>query len=168
MKALIWVRGTLVRALESFVVLAFGFLIITVLWGVFTRFVLGRQAAWTEEAAIYLLIWVSMLGAALIYQDKGHLGVDYLMTKLHPSARLIAEVAVQVVVFAFSGVVLVMGGWVLVTETLSQGQLSPTLGLRVGFLYLAMPLSGSFFCLFSLEEGIRLVATAVGSGEERA
>lgn len=158
MKAWQYLRNGLVRGLESFLILAFGFLIADVLWGVFTRFILGKQAAWTEEAAIYLLIWVSMLGAALMYEERGHLGVDYVVSKLHPSGRFIAEIFVQLVVFMFAAAVLVSGGWVLVKETLDQGQLSPTLGLRVGFLYLAMPISGLFFCIFSAEACVRLVA----------
>lgn len=156
MEPLRYLRNGLVRVLEGFLILAFAFLIFDVLWGVFTRFVLRRQAAWTEEAAVYLLIWVSMLGAALMYEERGHLGVDYLVGKLHSSARFIAEICVQLVVFCFAAAVLVYGGWILVKETLEQGQLSPTLGLRVGFLYMAMPVSGLFFCIFSLEELVRL------------
>lgn len=157
MIALKFLRNAAVRLLEWFLIFAFAFLVIDVLWGVFTRFVVGRQAAWTEEAAIYLLIWVSMLGAALTYEDKGHLGVDYLVGKLHPAGRYIGEIVVQLVVLAFSVGVLVYGGWVLVMETLEQGQLSPTLNLKVGYLYMAVPLSGLFFSLFSLEELLRLL-----------
>lgn len=157
MIALKFLRNAAVRLLEWFLILAFAFLVIDVLWGVFTRFVVGRQAAWTEEAAIYLLIWVSMLGAALTYEDKGHLGVDYLVGKLHPAGRYVGEIVVQLVVLAFSVGVLVYGGWVLVMETLEQGQLSPTLNLKVGYLYMAVPLSGLFFSLFSLEELLRLL-----------
>lgn len=157
MIALKFLRNAAVRLLEWFLILAFAFLVIDVLWGVFTRFVVGRQAAWTEEAAIYLLIWVSMLGAALTYEDKGHLGVDYLVGKLHPAGRYVGEIVVQLVVLAFSVGVLVYGGWVLVMETLEQGQLSPTLNLKVGYLYMAVPLSGFFFSLFSLEELLRLL-----------
>lgn len=157
MIALKFLRNAAVRLLEWFLIFAFAFLVIDVLWGVFTRFVVGRQAAWTEEAAIYLLIWVSMLGAALTYEDKGHLGVDYLVGKLHPAGRYVGELVVQLVVLAFSVGVLVYGGWVLVMETLEQGQLSPTLNLKVGYLYMAVPLSGLFFSLFSLEELLRLL-----------
>lgn len=144
-------RQVLVKALEVFLILAFAFLTFDVLWGVFTRYVMGRQAGWTEEAAIYLLVWVSLLGAALTYEEHGHLGVDYLVGKLDPAAQRLAAIFVELVVLGFALGVLVIGGWVLVFETLAKGQLSPTLGLKVGYLYAAVPISGVFFTLFALE-----------------
>jgi TRAP-type mannitol/chloroaromatic compound transport system permease small subunit len=59
-------------------------LTMTVLWGVFTRFCLGKQAEYTDELARVLLVLVSMVGAALAFGEKAHLGVDYFVSKLHP------------------------------------------------------------------------------------
>ena len=38
----------------------------------------------------------------------------------------------------------VVGGYVLVSETLSAGQLTPALGLRMGFVYLAVGIRIAF------------------------
>jgi TRAP-type C4-dicarboxylate transport system permease small subunit len=141
----------LVKILEIFLIVTFTALTLNVLWGVFTRFVLGHQAGWTEEAAIYLLIWVALLGAALTFREHGHLGVDYLVNKFDPVAKRIAAMAVELVVLGFAIGVMLIGGWALVFETLAQGQTSPTLGWKVGYLYAAAPLSGIFFILFALE-----------------
>jgi len=145
------VRDRLVRGLEAFLILAFAALVADVLWGVFTRYALGHQAGWTEEAAIYLLIWVSLLGAAVTYEEHGHLGVDYVVGRLTPSARRLAAICVECVVLFFALGVLVGGGWSLVFETLATGQVSPTLGAKVGYLYAAAPVSGMFFALFAVE-----------------
>lgn len=152
------IRGWLVKGLEVFLILAFAALVLDVLWGVFTRYVVGHQAAWTEEAAIYLLIWVSLLGAALTYEEHGHLGVDYVVERLDPAARRLAAICVEAVVLLFALVVLVGGGWTLVFETLAKGQLSPTLGAKVGYLYAAAPVSGVFFALFACEHLWSLLA----------
>ena len=155
--ALHTIRDSLVRGLEIFLIAAFALLVLDVLWGVFTRYLLGHQAGWTEEAAIYLLIWISLLGAALTYKERGHLGVDYVIEKLDPGARRTAAICVELVVLLFATVILLGGGWTLVFETLAKGQLSPTLGAKVGYLYAATPVSGIFFTLFALEHLVDLV-----------
>ena len=150
-------HAALVSALEKFLVIAFAVLTLDVLWGVFSRYVLGAQSRWTEELAIYLLVWVSLLGASVTYGEKGHLGVDYFVGKLDPAAQKVAEVFVELVVLVFAGFALVYGGYALVVKTLEAEQTSPALGVPVGYLYLAAPISGVFFVMFSIESLLELL-----------
>ena len=146
-----------VTGIEALLVVAFAALTLDVLWGVFSRYVLGQQSRWTEELAIYLLVWVSLLGAAVTYRDRGHLGVDYLVGKFDPEARRLAAVLADLAVFAFALFALVYGGGVLIVKTLATGQVSPALGVQMGYLYLAAPLSGVLFALFSVEHVVDLL-----------
>ena len=94
MGALKRVRDLAVRAVEWMIIGMVALLTLDVLWGVFTRFVLGSglahkmlsgvipethlgQAVYTDELACVLLVWISMLGAALAFGRKAHLGVDF-------------------------------------------------------------------------------------------
>lgn len=144
-------RDVLVKALELFLIVSFAVLTLDVLWGVFSRYVLGAQSRWTEELATYLLVWVSLLGASLTYEEKGHLGVDYFVGKLHPDAQKMGAIFVELVVLFFAGFGLLFGGWKLVSLTLEANQVSPALGVKVGYLYMAAPISGLFFIIFSIE-----------------
>ena len=45
------------------------------------RYVLGDPLIWSEEAARYLFVWVSMLGAALALREGGHFGLDLLIRR---------------------------------------------------------------------------------------
>jgi TRAP-type C4-dicarboxylate transport system permease small subunit len=144
-------KNLLHRGLEIALIGIFSALTLDVLWGVFSRHVMGRQSGFTEELAIYLLVWLSLLGAALTYAERGHLGVDYFVQKLDEEAQKVAAVVVELLVMAFVAIAFVYGGMVLVTETLASGQLSPALGIKVGYMYVAVPLSGVFFLMFSLE-----------------
>ena len=121
-------RRYLVKPLEYVLVLAMAAMTIDVLWGVFSRFILGAQTRWTEELAIYLLIWISLLGASLTYGERGHLGVDYFVHKLDLKAQALAAILVELLVLLFSLSGLVYGGFILVSKTLAAGQVSPTLG----------------------------------------
>lgn len=149
-----WSR--VIRALEYFVIVLFASLVISVLWGVISRYLPGvRPSSWTEELAVYLLVWVSLLGAALAYRANGHLGVDYFVGKLDPAARRAGFYLAELAVFIFSAFALCYGGWLLVTHTLAANQITPVLQWRIGYLYSAVPISGVFICAFSIEHMLR-------------
>ncbi|MDF1790098.1 MAG: TRAP transporter small permease [Verrucomicrobiales bacterium] len=141
----------LVRVLEWLTIVLFAALVLDVLWGIVSRYVLGTQSRWTEELAIYLLVWVSLLGATLAFRDRAHLGVDYFVGKLDPSARRLATIIAEVAVILFASFGLVYGGYMLVSETLRSGQLTPAMGWKIGYFYSVVPLSGLFIVAFSLE-----------------
>ncbi|MEQ8848908.1 TRAP transporter small permease [Botrimarina sp.] len=129
-------------------------LVLIVLWGVFTRFVLSAASWWTEESARLLLIWLTMLGGAAAWARAEHLGVDYFAQKLHPDAQRLVALTVELFVIAFAASVLVYGGVVLVAETLRMGQTTAALEVPMGLVYLAVPLGGAGIVLFSLERAI--------------
>lgn len=151
------VRKGFIRALEVLLMAMVAVLTLTVLWGVFTRFCLGRQAEYTDELARVLLVWVSMVGAALAFGEKAHLGVDFFVNKLHPEARKTLSILVQLVTVALAVVVFVVGGWGLAMG--QMGQQLPTLPLTRGMVYLALPLGGIFMILFALENVVSIIKT---------
>lgn len=140
----------LTRLLEGVLIVAMATLVLDVLWGVISRFVLASQSSWTEELARYLLVWVGLLGACLAFEKRAHLGIDYFVGKFHPAGQQLLRAGALLVVLFFAGVVLMAGGWKLVTGTLALGQETPALGFRKGWVYLAVPISGVFTALFTL------------------
>ena len=168
LKVFVTGRWWLVKFLEWSVMLITGFLVLDVVWQVATRFILRDPSKWTEELARMILIWVSLMGAALAFERKGHLGVDYFVGKLNPTARTVSEIVAYLLVAAFSASVLVYGGAMLVQQTLSAGQPSPALAIEWGHVYLALPISGFFIVLFSMEVVIKDCLELAGkkTGEE--
>jgi TRAP-type C4-dicarboxylate transport system permease small subunit len=51
----------------------------------------------------------------------------------------------------FAAVVLIYGGYRLVSLTLTTSQPSPALHIEMGYVYLALPISGFFIVIFSIE-----------------
>jgi TRAP-type C4-dicarboxylate transport system permease small subunit len=143
--------------LEITVILVIGFLVLDVLWGVYTRFVLKNQSPWTEELATMLLVWVSLLGAAIGFIRKSHLGVDYFVSKMSPKKQEIEETIVYLLIAFFASFAMIYGGTRLVVLTLKLGQVSPALQLKMGYVYLAVPISGFFILVFSIETMIKNV-----------
>lgn len=169
MKLFIQLKNGLVRLLEWTLIVLMALLVLDVLWGVLTR-ELGIFCQWlirqgiepwallprgqderTEELAIFLLVWVSLLGAAVAFSAKMHLGVDYFVGKLHGDAQRLMEVIVNLIVIAFAVAIFLVGGYVLVSKTLASGQLTPAMNIKMGYVYLAVPISGAFIVLFAVE-----------------
>ena len=48
-------------------------MVASVVWQVLSRYLFVVPAAWTEELARFLLIWIGMLGAAYAYRQGSHL-----------------------------------------------------------------------------------------------
>ena len=155
-------------SLSWLVILLFTALTIDVLWGVFSRYVLHAQTRWTDELATTLMVWVSLLGAALVYGEKGHLGVDYFVGKLDPAARRLTELIAHVLVLIFAVVVMVGGGWILVDRALEANQLLPALGWKKGYGYSVVPLSGLFFLFYTIEGAVNAIVLPLDTegGEE--
>jgi TRAP-type C4-dicarboxylate transport system permease small subunit len=149
------VIALLTRLLEVLLILAMGTLVVDVLWGVLSRMLassglLSSQSSWTEELARYLMIWVGLLGACLAFEKRAHLGVDYFVGKFHPSARTVIRLGALLVVLLFAVGALIVGGWQLVTRTLTLEQYTPALGIPKAWVYLVVPISGVFTVIFTL------------------
>lgn len=138
------------RLLGSVICLLMAAMVINVLWQVFTRFILKHPSSFTEEAARYMMIWVGLLGSAYASGQKAHLALDLITGKLSGARKRTSDIFIHAVVLVFALAVLVGGGARLVWIQLSLGQQSAALQLKLGYVYLAVPLAGVFIVFYSL------------------
>jgi TRAP-type C4-dicarboxylate transport system permease small subunit len=166
------VKKVLDRSLEVLVMVVVAILVLDVLWQVFTRLVLRNPSTKTEELATFMLIWVALLGAAVALGRGAHLGIDYFVGKLPVRTKVFTEVIVFLCVAAFSFLVMIVGGIDLVASMLDLGQESPALRIRMGYVYLAVPISGFFLTLYAVIGLVERVAqfrtVPAGPGPESA
>jgi len=146
MKRIVGVVDTL---LKWTVIIVMGVNVLNVLWQVFTRFIMNNPSSWTEELARYLLIWVSLLGASYAHRLKMHLAIETLTDKFTGKAKYYANVFIQSMVFLFAFFVMVAGGVYLVNLTFTLQQMSAALQIPLGYVYLAIPLSGMLIMFYS-------------------
>lgn len=144
------VRGVLDRLLGAAICVLMAAMVFNVLWQVFTRFVLRQPSSFTEEAARYLMIWVGLLGSAYATGQKSHLALDLITARLQGGRKRLSEIAIHTCVLLFALAVMVGGGGRLVWIQLSLGQQSAALQLKLGYVYLAVPLAGAFIVIYSL------------------
>ena len=149
--------GLVTRCVDALVIAIMGLLVLVVLWGVISRFVVRDPSQWTEEAARFLMIWLTFLGAAAAFARWEHLGLDWLVTKFDDRTRVYTQVVSALTCTAFSATALVYGGMSLVTKTLKYEQVTPAMGFQMGYIYLAAPISGLLICWFSASRAWRLL-----------
>src|SRR3990167_4028643 len=87
MRHLRMIQRFLVQLLEIVAGICLISMVTVVSIGVLDRFLLQVGLPWPEEAARFLLIWLSFLSAALAVTTKGHYVVDLLYRKLFPDVR---------------------------------------------------------------------------------
>lgn len=138
------------RFLEIMLIAIFAVLVFDVLFQVFSRYVLNTSFSWTEELARFSLIWLSILGAAYLNAKREHLSMDFLYRKLSASSKKKMSILIEVFIFLFALVVMVIGGMNLVYTTLHLGQLSGTLRIPLGYVYAIFPLCGILIMCFSV------------------
>ena len=138
------------KFLEWFLILIFALLVLDVLFQVFSRYILGTSFTWTEEFARFSLIWMTILGAAYLNAKREHLSMDFLYQKFSEKNKRKVSILVEIFIFLFALIVMVVGGFNLVYTTLHLEQLSGTLRIPLGYVYAIMPFSGLLIMCFSI------------------
>jgi len=103
------------------------------------RYVLTQPLYWSEELARYLFVWLSILGAALGLQKRGHFGLDVFFRmfpkRIKQSMGFFIYLLMGIVIF-----VILVQGITLVQKTASQE--SPAMGISMSWAYACLPVGG--------------------------
>jgi TRAP-type C4-dicarboxylate transport system permease small subunit len=146
------------KVLEITVIALMIILVLDVLWQVFSRYILSSPSSFTDELAGYLLIWVSLLGAAYVTGTREHLAIDILLQRSKPGRKRILSIIIQIVILVFAVTVLVLGGSWLVYTRFYLGVKSAAIQIPLGYVYIVLPLSGliiSYYSIYHLRTALK-------------
>lgn len=126
-----------------------------VIYSVFMRFVVLKPQGWSEEFPNYLLIWSSLLAAAVCVARDSHL-VAGMLPLLLPGrgARRVVGVLSGLVTLGFV-LVVAKAGWALAWMTM--GQLTSALQIPYGLVYLSVPVSFAAMALLLASRLVRSI-----------
>ena len=125
-----------------------------VFYQVFGRYVLNASPTWTENLALVLILYVTLIGAAVGVRDAGHIGMESLLVLLPDGPRNKIELLIHALVALF-GAAMAYNGWILGA---SVGTVKiANLGLPEVVRYVPLVLSGLLIISFSLEHIVALV-----------
>lgn len=140
-------RVTLNRILFVVCSLILLLMVLDVTWQVFSRYVLNEPASFTDEAARFLMIWLALLGGALLFGEGGHLAVTFFSDKVRGTAGdKVLHLFIYGLIVFFVCFSMIYGGYNLIQRTMLQP--SPAMHLRMGYVYLILPLSALFILIY--------------------
>jgi TRAP-type C4-dicarboxylate transport system permease small subunit len=144
------VRAKIDSILEKSLVLIMSFMVVNVLWQVFSRYILANPSSFTDELARYLMIWVGVLGAAYVAGKGNHVAITYFSEKFNPINLKRVQIIINLTILSFAILGMLIGGVRLVYITLVLEQLSPALKIPLGMVYAVIPVSGLLIIFYKV------------------
>ncbi len=145
-------RQKIDKVLEIFLVTIMSILVIDVVWQVASRYLVGNPSAFTDELAVFLLIWVGMAGAAYVKGKNEHLAIDILPEKLKPKNKNRLLIFINLMIIVFSVTIMIIGGAWLAYTRFQMGQVSSALQVPLGVVYMILPISGILMLYYSVDD----------------
>lgn len=142
-------KFTLLDRLEEILIsIMLGVTTLLVFAQVVARYVFNSGLSWGNELVGHLFLWIVMIGASYGFKHGVHLGVDVLMKKLPPAARMIMSLVAIAVSLSFTLGMFYLSifhvhdaySMELVTVDMEIPQWIPKLALPLGFGMISMRL----------------------------
>ncbi len=143
-------QGRLPRRIESIgtglCVLLLVLMSAVVVIQVFSRYVLNHSFVWAEELVRYLMIWMVMLGAALVQSRNEHIRIDFFPRLAGPRGRPALETLFRGCTLLFLTIITVKG-----VEAAYFNRMFESSGLRISMLWptLAVPVGGLLIGIYT-------------------
>jgi TRAP-type C4-dicarboxylate transport system permease small subunit len=128
-------------------VLAAGLIAADMMLQVFFRYVMNNSLQWSEEAGIYLMIWMVFLGSSLLMKKSEHISLTALIRKFPVKITVAVTLFSRIIVLIFL-VFLVYYGFKIFASKV--GAVSPGLHINVRWVKLAIPIGGIFIIFDSI------------------
>ncbi|WP_114390742.1 TRAP transporter small permease [Notoacmeibacter marinus] len=134
-------------------------IVLSVLWGVLTRYVTAKPAVWTSELSGILFTWAVFIGAATAFREGRHIRIDLLPLALPENGRRAMELFGRLATLAFLAYAALLS-----YEMMIEGATRPSPVLRIPFsyVYLAPLLS---FSLMAVSDLLQLLGLNVPDGQ---
>jgi TRAP-type transport system small permease protein len=135
-------------AAKVFIGALVGAIVVITLASVWWRYVLNAPLAWPEQVSRILFVWITFVGAAVLYRERLHVAIDMFMAPLPRAARRAVGWAIELLILAFN-FVLLLYGLKLSVDTL--GQTFGALDITPASFYFAAPVAAGMMILYFLE-----------------
>jgi TRAP-type C4-dicarboxylate transport system permease small subunit len=122
----------------------FGIVCISV-WGVITRYILGRPAGWTGELSLIFFVWLTFFGVSVLARRGEIVNIEFLLNHLPKKLSFFIKKILSVGLFiSCLGVIIYLG---FQLTLFSHDRYTALLRIPYSYVYLGIPL-GSLFILY--------------------
>jgi len=147
-------RSVMDLVLKAVIIFLFGFMVVIGTYQILVRYLFNRPSTVSEELLTYAFAWMSLLAAAYMFGERGHMRMGFLADKLSGRAKRRLDMLIEVLVMAFAAVVMVYGGVQITSLTMTQKTAS--LGISMGYIYSIVPVSGILILVYGVMNLISL------------
>lgn len=152
-------RVKLDNFIRNVLIIMMSLLVLSVVWQVFTRYVLQSPSTYTDELARFLLIWVSLLGAAYYSGKNEHIAITLFPDRLEGIQKKYLQTFINVTIILFVTAVLLIGGGYLTYLKFTFQEFAPALQISMGWLYLIGPISGLLVLFYKISDLVEIWAS---------
>lgn len=138
--------------LDRFILVIFAVMVFAIVWQVIARYVLQQPTAWSEELARFLLVWITMLGSALVLTKDGHVSVTVFVDLLPAPFRRFFAIVRDLLIVGMAGILAYYGyGFALA----GQRRTSSGLDMPMLYPYAGIALGGLLIGVFVILRHVR-------------
>lgn len=105
------------------------------------RYVFSANTIWAEEFIRYAMIWITFVGCSVCFGRGLHVGIDFFLEFVTKKWSIIIGIFVNVISIILM-VFLIIFGFELVNFSYNSGQITPSLQIKMFWIYLAIPTGG--------------------------
>lgn len=107
---------------------------------VINRNFIKASMPWTEEVAMYSMIYMALLGTEVGLRDGTQVAVTAIIEKLHGVTKKVVSIVEQIVLEVFTAVML-KAGTALFLKQIQTGQTTPVLKIPMSAMYFSLVLT---------------------------
>jgi len=125
---------------------------------VFYRYVLNDPIAWTEELAIFSMMWMAFLVAPIGYRTGAFVAIELIRDLFKGRAQAIVQIVLNLLVIA---ILVVLLRHSVISTIRGAGSISSSLPITMAWVYIAMPIGLSAMVLVGLEVLLKAVRALI-------
>ena len=166
MNVIVKIRSIVNQCLSWLCSILFMLLVVIGTYQIVVRYLFNTPSTVSEELLTYGFTWMALLASALVFGKREHMRMGFLADKISGAKRRILEIFIELLILFFVSVVMVYGGIQIVKLTMSQ--MTASLGVSMGVIYLAVLISGIVIVIYSILNILDLCLNSGNMDSERA
>ncbi|MDD3219003.1 MAG: TRAP transporter small permease [Lachnospiraceae bacterium] len=164
MKTLDSIHKVLDKVISFIMIFLFIVMVVVGSYQIITRYFFNSPSTVSEELLTYTFTWMALFAAAYVFGKRDHMRMSFMADKIVGKKRMVLEVAIECLIIVFAGVVMIYGGVSIVKLTMTQ--ITASLGIHMGYVYLVVPVVGTCMVIYSIINIARLLKQGENVGKE--
>lgn len=150
------------RVLDGVIALLLAVMVVLVFGNVVLRYGFNSGITISEEVSRWLFVWLTFLGAVVALKEHGHLGTDFLVSRLGPGGKKVCLIVSQLLML-YATWLMLSGSWE--QASINWDVQAPVTGASVAIFYGAGVVFAVLAGILLLRDLIRTVTGHVADSD---